>query len=73
MTLVCREIRTFHTRSPLIYRCQGLPYREKHERINSLGSWMWGRVLQSNIEELVARAAGVPLLSRSSWPKLVHT
>jgi hypothetical protein len=41
VTLVCREIRAFATRSPLIYRCQGLPYREKNERVKSLGLWIW--------------------------------
>ena len=30
----------------------------KNERVKSLGLWIWGRVLQSNIEELVACAAG---------------
>ena len=35
--------------------------------------WIRVWILPSNIEELVARAAGVPLPFRTSWLKLTHT
>ena len=55
MTLVCRELTTFYTRSPLNYRCKGLPYRAKNERVNSWGSWIGGRVLHPTLRSQSAR------------------